>query len=135
MKPLNKIKVGIAGSAGYTGGELIRILLNHSSAEIVSAQSRRNAGRLVSDVHADLFGETWLKFSATISGDIDLLFLCMGHGESAKFLSESRLSDRVKIIDLSQDFRTGSDFIYGLPELNRQKISSASRIANPGCFA
>lgn len=138
----NKIKIGIAGAAGYTGGELIRILLNHPNAEIVFAHSKSNAGNPVSDVHTDLVGETEMKFSANYSNDIDVLFLCMGHGESVKFLSESTIDEKIKVIDLSQDFRlsrqsaAGSrQFIYGLPELNREEIRKAGNIANPGCFA
>lgn len=132
----NKIKIGIAGGAGYTGGELLRILLNHPSAEIVFVHSKSNAGNLLSDVHTDLLGDTELKFSSSLSNDIDVLFLCMGHGESVKFLTENKIDSKIKIIDLSQDFRLGSkDFVYGLPELNRAKIKSAKNIANPGCFA
>lgn len=138
-----KIKAGIAGGAGYTGGELIRILLNHPNAEIVFAHSKSNAGNPVSDVHTDLLGETELKFSSTLSENIDVLFLCMGHGESVKFLSENKISGKIKIIDLSQDFRLevtsnkaeGRRFIYGLPELNRDEIKRSSNVANPGCFA
>ena len=132
----NKIKIGIAGAAGYTGGELIRILLNHPNAEIIFAHSKSNAGNLLSDVHTDLLGDTEMKFSSSLSDKIDVLFLCMGHGESVKFLSENKINSKIKIIDLSQDFRINSkDFVYGLPELNREKIKSASKIANPGCFA
>lgn len=137
------LKIGIAGAAGYTGGELIRILLNHPQAEIVFAHSKSNAGNLASDVHTDLLGETEMKFSSSLSDKIDVLFLCMGHGESVKFLNENKLSTKVKIIDLSQDFRisdkqfgTGKrQFVYGLPELNREEIKKANDIANPGCFA
>jgi len=135
MSLLNKIKIGIIGSAGYTGGELIRILLNHSQAEITFAHSKSKAGKLISDVHTDLFGETYLKFSDTIFQYIDVLFLCIGHGESKKFLSENKINEKIKIIDLSQDFRINSDFVYGLPELNHEQIKSANKIANPGCFA
>jgi N-acetyl-gamma-glutamyl-phosphate reductase len=132
----NKIKIGIAGGAGYTGGELIRILLNHPAAEIVFVHSKSNAGNLLSDVHTDLLGEIEMKFSPALSKDIDVLFLCMGHGESVKFLAENKTDSKIKIIDLSQDFRIASkDFVYGLPELNREKIRSAKNIANPGCFA
>ena len=132
----NKIKTGIAGGAGYTGGELIRILLNHPDAEIVFVHSKSNAGNLLSDIHTDLLGETEMKFSSSLSKDINVLFLCMGHGESVKFLAENKISDKIKIIDLSQDFRLNSnDFVYGLPELQREKIKSAKNIANPGCFA
>ena len=137
------LRIGIAGAAGYTGGELIRILLNHPNAEIVFAHSKSNAGNLLSDVHTDLLGETEMKFSSSLSDKIDVLFLCMGHGESVKFLGESKLSTKVKIIDLSQDFRIRDkqfgagkrQFVYGLPELNREEIKKANDIANPGCFA
>lgn len=138
----SKIKVGIAGGAGYTGGELIRILLNHPNAEIVFAHSKSNAGNPVSDVHTDLLGETEIKFSSSLSDNIDVLFLCMGHGESVKFLAENKIDGKIKIIDLSQDFRIsprssvlGRQFVYGLPELNKEQIQKASNIANPGCFA
>lgn len=132
----NKIKIGIAGGAGYTGGELIRILLNHPNADIVFVHSKSNAGNLLSDVHADLLGDTELKFSSSLSDEIDVLFLCLGHGESVKFLAENKIASQIKIIDLSQDFRLKSkDFVYGLPELQREKIKSAKNIANPGCFA
>lgn len=131
-----KIRIGIAGGAGYTGGELIRILLNHPNAEIVFVHSKSNAGNLLSDVHADLLGDTELKFSSSLSNNIDVLFLCLGHGESEKFLAENKIDSKIKIIDLSQDFRLNSkDFVYGLPELQREKIRSAKKIANPGCFA
>ena len=141
----NKIKVGITGGAGYTGGELIRILLNHPAAEIVFVHSKSNAGKLVSDVHQDLIGDTELTFSAELSNDIDVLFLCVGHGEATKFLKENEVKKEIKIIDLSQDFRLSQNdqrpttndqpFIYGLPELNKEKIKEATNIANPGCFA
>lgn len=135
MNLSNKIKVGIIGSAGYTGGELIRILLNHSHSEIIFTHSKSNAGKLVSDVHTDLIEETHLKFSDSIFQDIDVLFLCTGHGESKKFLAENKINEKIKIIDLSQDHRLDFNFIYGLPELNYEKIKSANKIANPGCFA
>lgn len=132
----NKIKIGIAGGAGYTGGELVRILLNHPNAEIVFIHSKSNAGNLLNDIHTDLLGETDIKFTSAFSNKIDVLFLCLGHGESEKFLTENKIGKEIKIIDLSQDFRINSkDFIYGLPELNREKIKSAKNIANPGCFA
>lgn len=131
-----KIKVGITGGAGYTAGELIRILLHHPNAEIVFIHSKSNAGNAISDVHTDLIGDTDIRFSSTISHKIDVLFLCLGHGESEKFLSENKIDKKIKIIDLSQDFRLKpKDFVYGLPELNKEKIKSASNIANPGCFA
>ncbi|MBI3501481.1 MAG: N-acetyl-gamma-glutamyl-phosphate reductase [Bacteroidetes bacterium] len=136
MKKNSSIKVGIAGGAGYTGGELIRILLNHPKAEIIFVHSKSNAGNLLSDAHTDLLGETEMKFSSSLSKDIDVLFLCLGHGESVKFLSANKISDKIKVIDLSQDFRLNSkDFVYGLPELQREKIKTANNIANPGCFA
>ena len=138
----NKIKIGIAGGAGYTGGELVRILLNHPATEIIFVHSKSNAGNLLSDVHTDLLGETEIKFSSTLSDKIDVLFLCMGHGESVKFIAENKISKKIKIIDLSQDFRlsyklqvTSYKFVYGLPELNRNEIKKANNIANPGCFA
>ncbi|MGH7493094.1 MAG: N-acetyl-gamma-glutamyl-phosphate reductase, partial [bacterium] len=132
---MNKVKVGIAGGSGYTGGELIRILLQHPAAEIRVATSRSNAGKLVSEVHADLLGETDLKFSNEITGELDILFLCLGHGESANYWRSQQISERTKIIDLSQDHRLSPDFAYGLPELHRAAITGATRIANPGCFA
>ena len=139
---MRKIKVGIIGGAGYTGGELIRLLLNHPGAETSFIHSRSNAGKPLHTVHADLLGETELNFSGELNDDIDVLFLCLGHGESKKFLSENKIPDTIKIIDLANDFRLAKDakqgnreFIYGLPELNRERIKSASAIANPGCFA
>jgi N-acetyl-gamma-glutamyl-phosphate reductase len=139
---MKKLKVGIAGGAGYTGGELIRILINHPGADISIVNSKSNANNPLSKVHADLQGETELLFSAGLSNDIDVLFLCVGHGEARKFLAENEISDKVRIIDLSQDFRLNKnsvmgnrEFVYGLPELNREKIRSAKNIANPGCFA
>lgn len=136
----NKIKVGIVGGAGYTGGELIRILLNHPAAEIAFVHSKSNADRFLYEVHTDLQGETELKFAAAISQKIDVLFLCVGHGDAVKFLADNKISDKIKLIDLSQDFRLGETmdkrkFVYGLPELNRTQIKKAKHIANPGCFA
>ena len=135
----NMIKVGIIGGAGYTAGELIRILLNHPLAEITFVQSTSNAGNLISDVHSDLLGDTVIPFvaEADFSG-VDVVFFCMGHGKSREFLQKNTLPENVKIIDLSHDFRLkkpGNDFIYGLPEMNREKIRKSNRIANPGCFA
>jgi N-acetyl-gamma-glutamyl-phosphate reductase len=138
----NKIKAGIVGGAGYTGGELLRILINHPDVEIGFVHSNSNAENYIYEVHADLFGDTDLKFASEMSGDIDVLFLCVGHGDAKKFLDANPISDAVKVIDLSQDFRLtessthqAKSFVYGLPELNREKIKSAQNIANPGCFA
>jgi len=138
----NKIKAGIVGGAGYTGGELIRILLNHPAATIAFVQSNSNAGKPLFAVHGDLIGETNMVFASTLSQDIDVLFLCVGHGDSKKFLAENSIDEKIKIVDLSQDFRLlrqsaiGSrNFVYGLPELNKEQIQSANNIANPGCFA
>lgn len=138
------IKVGIIGGAGYTGGELIRLLINHPHVSISFVHSKSNAGNLVHQVHADLIGETDLKFTAELSplGDGDVLFLCLGHGDSKKFLAENTIDAAVKIIDLANDFRLQQDaqqgareFVYGLPELQKDKIKAAVNIANPGCFA
>ena len=136
------IKTGIIGGAGYTGGELIRLLLNHPSVEIAFIHSRSNAGKPISSVHQDLLGDKEINFTDKLSQDIDLLFLCLGHGESNKFLSENKIADHIKLIDLANDFRLKSQssfgnrqFIYGLPELNRDKIKTAINISNPGCFA
>jgi N-acetyl-gamma-glutamyl-phosphate reductase len=133
------IKVGIIGGAGYTAGELIRILLNHPDAETVFVQSSSNAGNPLTSVHDDLAGETDLQFTAEMQlGKVDVVFLCMGHGKSAEFMQKNELSENLKVIDLSHDFRLkrdGNEFLYGLPELNREKIKSAKYIANPGCFA
>lgn len=138
----NKIRVGIIGGAGYTAGELIRILLNHPEAMISFVHSNSNAGNFVYQIHQDLIGETELKFAAEWNNDVDVLFLCLGHGESVKFLAENNIADTVKIIDLANDFRLNPKseignrkFIYGLPELQREKIKTANNIANPGCFA
>ena len=134
-----RIKTGIIGGAGYTAGELLRILLYHPQAEIVFAQSSSNAGNLVSDVHTDLLGDTNLKFTDTFPlNEADVIFLCMGHGKSKAFIEENEIPSSLKVIDLSHDFRLkreGNDFVYGLPELNREAIKKASKIANPGCFA
>ena len=136
------IKIGTIGGAGYTGGELIRLLIHHPDVSVSFIHSRSNAGKPVHTVHQDLLGSTDLNFSGELNDDIDILFLCLGHGESKKFLTENKIADSVKIIDLANDFRLtqssqiGSrSFIYGLPELNRDKIKSANNIANPGCFA
>jgi len=133
------IKVGIIGGAGYTAGELLRILLNHPEVEITFVQSTSNCGNLISDVHEDLLGETNLKFTEEIILEkVDVVFLCMGHGKSEEFMQKNNLPDSLKVIDLSHDFRlkrTGNEFVYGLPELNREAIKTAKYIANPGCFA
>src|SRR6478609_9352784 len=143
---MKKINVGIIGGAGYTGGELIRLLINHPDTDIRFIHSKSNAGNPVSKVHQDLIGETGLKFTGDIStlgaGGVDVLFLCLGHGGSKKFLSENKIDDSIKVIDLANDFRLtqssqfgARNFIYGLPELNKAQIQSAQNIANPGCFA
>ena len=132
------IKVGILGAAGYTGGELIRLLLNHPKAEIVFANSESNAGNLVSDVHEGLVGETDLRFTAEMPfEEVDVVFFCFGHGKSEQFLKEHSIPANVKIIDLAQDFRIKGchDYIYGLPETHRNQIRKAQHLANPGCFA
>lgn len=133
------VKTGIIGGAGYTAGELIRILLNHPQAEIGFVQSSSNAGNPVTDVHDDLLGETDLVFTEEMPfAEVDVIFLCMGHGKSKEFMASNSLPESLKVIDLSHDFRLkreGNDFVYGLPELNRDKIKSAKNIANPGCFA
>jgi len=137
-----KVRAGLIGGAGYTGGEMLRILVNHPNVEIAFANSKSNTGNYIYEVHNDLFGDTDLKFTGDVPTDIDVLFLCVGHGDAKKFLEQNVTPDNVKIIDLSQDFRLsqnsklkGKNFIYGLPELNRDKIKSAQNIANPGCFA
>jgi N-acetyl-gamma-glutamyl-phosphate reductase len=138
------IQTGIIGGAGYTGGELIRLLLHHPQAEIAFVHSNSNAGKPVSSVHKDLLGDTELVFTDVLLQDIDVLFLCLGHGEARKFLAVNTISESIKIIDLSQDFRLAENegnkfgnrqFVYGLPELNKAAVQSAQNIANPGCFA
>ena len=132
------IKAGIIGGAGYTAGELIRILLYHPEVDILFVHSQSNAGNPVTQIHQDLIGETDLVFTDQLNNETDVLFLCLGHGKSSVFLQENKIPGHIKIIDLSQDYRiytTGNDFIYGLPELNRNKIKEADHIANPGCFA
>ncbi len=133
------IKIGILGAAGYTGGELIRLLLNHPEAEIVFAHSESNAGNPVTDVHEGLLGDTQMCFSSDMPFElVDVIFLCFGHGKSGAFLKEHNVPQQVKIIDLAQDFRiadTSHDFIYGLPETHRAQIANCKHLANPGCFA
>ncbi|MBI1341598.1 MAG: N-acetyl-gamma-glutamyl-phosphate reductase [Terrimonas sp.] len=139
---MEKIKVGIIGGAGYTGGELIRLLLRHPQVSLTFVHSRSHAGQPVYSIHQDLADDTDLCFAATWEQKIDILFLCLGHGESKKFLSENKIASSIRIIDLANDFRLANDagfgdrsFVYGLPELNREAIQQASNIANPGCFA
>lgn len=133
------IKVGIIGGAGYTAGELIRILLNHPDAEIVFVNSSSNAGNRLSAVHEGLIGETDMVFTDRLPLDtIDVLFFCTAHGDTRKFLEANTLPEGLKVIDLSMDYRLESDdnpFIYGLPELNRRAICKSQYVANPGCFA
>lgn len=138
MSEPNKIRVGIVGGAGYTAGELIRILLYHPAADLKYIQSSSNNGQPVSAVHSDLLGDTAMTFTDIDFNDTDVIFLCSGHGKSIDYLSNNTVPANVKIIDLSHDFRLkreGNDFVYGLPELNRDQIRLATKIANPGCFA
>jgi len=136
------LQVGIIGGAGYTAGELIRLLIHHFKAEINFVYSTSNAGNKISAIHQDLVGSTSMKFTNTINSDVDVLFLCLGHGNSTAFLEKNMFSLKTKIIDLSNDFRLkkdevfdGKTFVYGLPELQKEKIKTADYIANPGCFA
>lgn len=136
------LQIGIIGGAGYTAGELIRLLMHHQKAEINFVYSTSNAGNKVSVIHQDLEGSTALKFTDTINSEVDVLFLCLGHGNSTAFLENNTFSNKTKIIDLSNDFRLkkdevfdGKTFVYGLPELQKEAIKSAKHIANPGCFA
>ncbi|MEP6616666.1 MAG: N-acetyl-gamma-glutamyl-phosphate reductase [Ginsengibacter sp.] len=142
-----KINAGIVGGAGYTGGELVRILLNHPECQVQFVLSQSNAGKYVFEIHTDLEGDTALKFTspsddAVNFDDVDVLFLCVGHDEAIRFMENNIIDGKVKIIDLSQDFRliewssfNERKFIYGLPELNKKQILTAANIANPGCFA
>jgi len=139
---MSKIRVGIIGGAGYTGGELIRLLVNHPQIELAFINSKSNAGKPVHSVHQDLVGETDWLFSDALHNDIDVLFLCVGHGDAKKFMAANPVAPNVKLIDLSQDFRLAANadqfdrhFVYGLPELNRVAIKTATSVANPGCFA
>jgi N-acetyl-gamma-glutamyl-phosphate reductase len=139
------VRAGIIGGAGFAGGELIRVLLGHPETAITFVHSKTHAEKPVSDVHADLAGETELVFSEQLDENIDVLFLCVGHGEAKKFLKDFSISRKIKIVDLSKDHRLhgqdgrqgidGDPFVYGLPELNREAIRSAQQVANPGCFA
>ncbi len=139
---MEKIKVGIIGGAGYTAGELLRLLIHHPNTEIDFVFSTSNAGNKISKVHQDLVGSLDLKFTDTVNPNIDVLFLCLGHGNSVKFLQANLFSENTKIIDLGNDFRLktnkifdGKTFVYGLPELQKEAIANANYIANPGCFA
>ncbi|WP_298764517.1 N-acetyl-gamma-glutamyl-phosphate reductase [uncultured Polaribacter sp.] len=136
------LEVGIIGGAGYTAGELIRLLLNHPETNINFVYSTSNAGNKLYKVHQDLIGSTEISFTQDINSNVDVLFLCLGHGNSTAFLKENNFSKATKIIDLSNDFRLlanknldGKDFVYGLPELDKEIIKTANYIANPGCFA
>jgi N-acetyl-gamma-glutamyl-phosphate reductase len=136
----SKIKAGVIGGAGYTGGETIRLLLNHPDVDLSFVHSRSNAGNPISSTHSDLLGDTTLVFTDTIQDEVDVVFLCLGHGESVKFLGENEINRNTRVIDLSQDFRLGEtvgsrSFVYGLPELNKARIERGYNIANPGCFA
>ena len=136
---MTKIKVGVIGGAGYTAGELLRILIHHPAVEIVFVNSSSNAGNSIADIHSGLIGETDLVFTSELPfAEVDALFLCSAHGDSKKFIDNNTIPASIKIIDLSTDYRAKSpnhDFVYGLPELNREDIRTATRIANPGCFA
>ena len=132
------VRIGILGAAGYTGGELIRVLLGHPEAKIVFANSESNAGNLVSEIHEGLIGETDLRFTSEMPFDeVELVFFCFGHGKSEQFLKEHEIPQNVKIIDLAQDFRIAGehDFVYGLPETHLSTIKGCQHLANPGCFA
>lgn len=136
----NTIRVGIIGGAGYTGGELLRLLLRHPQVELAFIHSESNAGKPVHTIHTDMLGDTDMLFAHAMHHDVDVLFLCMGHGKSAAFLAEHTLPPSVCVIDLSQDFRwNGEQFVYGLPELQREVLrhvrTRQQHIANPGCFA
>lgn len=140
-------KVGVIGAAGYTGGELIRLLIHHPQVSISFLQSNSNAGKKIATVHADLLGDTELEFDAAHHWDIDVLFFCAGHGEARKFVQANSIPEHIRLIDIGNDFRLSGDasiqdagnhnrtFVYGLPELNKQQIINAQNIANPGCFA
>lgn len=136
---MKKVRVGILGAAGYTGGELIRVLLNHPQAEIVFANSESNAGNKVSAVHEGLLGDTEMEFTSEMPFDqVDVVYFCFGHGKSEAFLKEHAIPEHVKIVDLAQDFRIAApthDYVYGLPETHRSQICGCSHLANPGCFA
>lgn len=135
-----KIRAGVIGGAGYAGGETVRLLLKHPAVELIFVQSRSQQGKLVAAVHQDLAGETELTFSGSHDQPVDVLFLCLSHGESTIFLEQNTFSPTTRIIDLGNDFRLGAtaagrSFVYGLPEFQREAIRKAKNIANPGCFA
>ncbi len=135
---MNQLRIGIIGGAGYVGGEMIRLLLHHDLCKIVYISSKSQAGKQVHSIHSDLNGWTDLKFQEEKQIDVDVIFLCMGHGKSKEYLKKMPVKDDCIIIDLSRDFRLNedrNDFIYGLCELNKEKIKKSKRIANPGCFA
>lgn len=139
---MGKIRAAIIGGAGYTGGEAIRLLVNHPDVELAYVHSNSNAGNRLWEVHTDLLGDTDMVFTDKLSPDVDVMFLCVGHNAARKFMEENDIPARVKIIDLSQDFRLaansefkGRKFVYGLPEMNLAQIAKADSIANPGCFA
>ena len=136
---MNKINVGILGAAGYTGGELIRLLINHPEVNIVFANSESNAGNKIYDVHEGLLGDTEMEFTSEMPFDkVDVVFFCFGHGKSEAFLKEHAIPANVKIIDMAQDFRIAApthDYVYGLPEIHREQIANCMHLANPGCFA
>ncbi|MBQ4380859.1 MAG: N-acetyl-gamma-glutamyl-phosphate reductase, partial [Bacteroidaceae bacterium] len=136
---MNKINVGILGAAGYTGGELIRLLVNHPEVNIVFANSESNAGNKIYDVHEGLLGDTEMEFTSEMPFDkVDVVFFCFGHGKSEAFLKEHAIPANVKIIDMAQDFRIAApthDYVYGLPEIHREQIANCMHLANPGCFA
>ncbi len=132
-----KINVGIIGGAGYTGGELLRVLLNHPEVSILFVNSKSQSGKPIYSTHTDLIGESEMCFTDELPFEsVDVIFLCSGHNESKKFLNENKIPATLKIIDLSTDYRDESEgFVYGLPELQKEKIKNAVKIANPGCFA
>lgn len=139
---MKRIKAGIVGGAGYTGGETARLLLNHPDAELAFVHSKSHAGDYLYEVHTDLFGDTDMKFTGELSQDVDVIFLCLGHGDARKFLEATPIDRRIRIVDLSNDFRLKDrstlgdrQFVYGLPEVDRERIRQADSIANPGCFA
>jgi len=133
---MEKIKVAIEGGAGYTAGELLRILINHPKVDIKFVNSESHKGHPILDVHKDLDGETNICFTEIDFSQIDVIFICKGHGKTLQFLNETKLPEKIKIIDLSEDFREETnDFVYGLPEINRNRIKSCTKLANPGCFA